>query len=182
MNVLSDVFGRILGYVIFFGILIGITALVSNNKKKKLKEAGLTGQQDGDFTQWIYSYRLRPVSCEIICEYLNALDLANMKLPNVQVSYDAPQNRINIHDDSNMNKWDAVLDQTESDESHCKYEFHFTSWPTSVPFTMLIFHTALEKMFLEIDWDTVTEKRILDSSFKNSTFGVTAGRREAVDK
>ena len=182
MNILGDVFGRILGYVVFFGALFGIVALIANNKKKKLQEAGLTGQQDSDFTQWIYSYRLRPVSCQIVCDCLNALDYANMKLPNVGIAHDNSQRRILIYDDSRMLKWEAVLDQTESDETHCKYEFHFTSWPTSIPFTMLIFHTALEKMFLEIDWDTITEKRILDSSFKNSTFGVTSGRREAIDK
>ena len=165
-------------------VLLVIVGIVAFFRSRKLKSQGLIRNQGSDFGYSRYFYTLRSVSYSDIMNALEAIDFSSIKCPKLMFNFDDTENCILVSDSNRMLPWNAKLFLVGDNGMHCQYAFNFISYPEAIPQGMMIFHTALEKMFLEFDWDTVVESKLLKTKTKTRMsllMPTTNGRIEVIE-
>ena len=171
----------LVGYIIL-AVIVGIIAYF---RSRNLKSKGLIRNQGSDFAHSRFIYTLRSVSYQDIINALDRIDFAYLKFKNLSYGFDQTENCIMIHDDTKTFKWEARLACIGNNGAQCQYAFNFLNYPEAMPQGMQMFHTALEKMFLEFDWNTVVESTRLKTKTKTNKLSglgyVGGGRIEVIE-
>ncbi|MBE6726601.1 MAG: hypothetical protein E7576_15645 [Ruminococcaceae bacterium] len=163
-----DILFSILREIIPALLLIGIFVLIAAIRRKKLKNNGLTRNQSGDFAYTRFIYTLRSVSCPDIVKALNRNDFASLNLPKLEFSCEVDKRSIKIFDNCGKLRWNARIRLERDDGKRCQYSFHFLEYPDAISQNMMIFHTIIEKTFLDFDMDTEIESELLKTRTKSS--------------
>lgn len=146
--------------------LLVIAAAVAFFRTRKLKSQGLIRNQGTSFAHSCFTYTLRSLSYRDVMGALDQIDFERIKLKKLSIGFNNEQNCIIISNASSLAQWTARLVLVADNGTQCQYSFQFLNYPESIPQTMMIFHTALEKMFLEFDWNTVVESVIMQTRTK----------------
>ena len=147
---------------IFFGmaVIIGVAWYFGNQRQNRLISEGKIIKRQAAFWEYSEFFTLTGISYEKVLEAVNNEYFSDLKV----TTYPNNGGRKEILFKSSY-EWNAAIDFVEQNGDTYKYRFAFTAWNTykyNMPpraDTMNMMETKIEKLFLNLDPNTIVESR-----------------------